>query len=248
MKIVTIVSSYRKDGNTARVVELIKKRIKQAAYERKVSLEMESINLGHMQIQTCRGCRVCFDRGEHMCPLKDDLLQIRDKISEADGIIFASPVYAEDANGIAKNWIDRMAFNNHRPGFAGKCALIVTTSGVASTNHSITTMGNALRCWGFHIAGQSRFRTGALMSIDDMEIWHSSRISRAGSRLFEAAAGKEALKPSFTPLFSLRFSKSAGRKLIIQLIQRMLMTLSTGRAGDGLSPAVSSICRIRQAG
>jgi multimeric flavodoxin WrbA len=33
----------------------------------------------------------------------------------AEAYVFASPVYVEDINGVMKNWIDRMAFNSHRP-------------------------------------------------------------------------------------------------------------------------------------
>jgi hypothetical protein len=39
-----------------------------------------------------------------------------------------------------------------RPAFAGKAAIMVTTSGSGSSNHSLLTMDIALRSWGFHIA------------------------------------------------------------------------------------------------
>ena len=48
----------------------------------------------------------------------------------ADGIIFASPVYVNDVSGIAKTWIDRLAYVCHRPAFAGKCAYLIATVGV----------------------------------------------------------------------------------------------------------------------
>jgi multimeric flavodoxin WrbA len=51
-----------------------------------------------------------------------------------------------------KNWIDRMAFNNHRPAFAGKSAVIVTTSGMGSTSHTQKTMQYALMAWGIHVS------------------------------------------------------------------------------------------------
>lgn len=93
-----------------------------------IILEIERISLGQLDLNTCRGCRVCFDKGEEKCPLKDDVLSIRDKMILADGILAASPVYVEDVNGIMKNWIDRMAFNCHRPAFAGKSAYIGLSS------------------------------------------------------------------------------------------------------------------------
>lgn len=96
MKIISIASSYRKKGNTGNLIQLIEEQIKLIANQQDVQLEFETIFLGHSDIQSCRGCRICFDKGEEMCPLKDELLTIRDKIREADGIILASPVYVED--------------------------------------------------------------------------------------------------------------------------------------------------------
>ncbi|MDP4090618.1 MAG: flavodoxin family protein, partial [Bacillota bacterium] len=125
MKIISLVSSYRSNGNTIRIVSLIENQLLSIARTDGIGLEIERIQIGHSDIRTCLGCRACFDKGEEMCPLKDDLLAIRDKICQADGILAASPVYVEDVNGIMKNWIDRMAFNCHRPAFAGKAAYIV---------------------------------------------------------------------------------------------------------------------------
>jgi multimeric flavodoxin WrbA len=34
--------------------------------------------------------------------------------------VFASPIYVEDVNGAMKNFIDRMAYNCHRPRFFGR--------------------------------------------------------------------------------------------------------------------------------
>lgn len=45
----------------------------------------------------CLVCRRCFDVGEGFCPLKDELLSIREKLNKADGVILASPVYVEGA-------------------------------------------------------------------------------------------------------------------------------------------------------
>jgi multimeric flavodoxin WrbA len=147
MKVMTLISSYRKNGNTERLCSLIEEELQSIAEFQHETLEIERVRLGHTELKTCLGCRVCFDKGEELCPLKDELLLIRKKLDEADGIILASPVYVEDVNGIMKNWIDRMAFNCHRPAFAGKTAVIVSTSGNASTKHALRTMRNALTRW-----------------------------------------------------------------------------------------------------
>ncbi len=109
MKILACVGSYRKNGNTARVVDLIEGQLDAEAARQHEPLEMETVYLGHWDIGTCRGCRVCFDQGEERCPLKDDLLAIKTKMKEVDGIIIASPVYVNDVSGIVRNWLDRLA-------------------------------------------------------------------------------------------------------------------------------------------
>jgi len=142
MRFISIVSSKRKNGNTERLISLIEEELIYIAKSQNEILEMERISLGNVELKMCLCCRVCFDKGEEFCPLKDDLLSIRKKINEADGIILASPVYLEDVNGIMKNWIDRMAFNCHRPAFFDKTAIAISTSGMASTNHALKIKNN----------------------------------------------------------------------------------------------------------
>ena len=207
MKIVSIVSSCRRNGNTGRIAGLIEKRLLSAADRANLPLEIERIALGHLDIGICQGCRVCFDKGEERCPLKDDLLSVREKIRQADGILAASPVYVEDVNGAMKNWIDRMAFICHRPEFAGKVAYIVTTSGAGSSKHAVNTMKTAFNTWGIKISGQSRFRTGDLMTVEEMEAKHGRAISKAADDLFKAIRDSSPFKPSFYSLVAYRVQK-----------------------------------------
>lgn len=190
MKIIILTSSYRKHGNTEQLSELIGEELQKAAEVMQESLEVERISLAHAGLQLCRGCRACFDKGEDMCPLKDDLLLIRDKISEADGIILASPVYVEDVNGIMKNWIDRMAFYCHLPAFAGKTAITVVTSGARATNHALGTMSNALTSWGVTVRGQYKFRLGALTEKQEIKSRYELKIKKAA----EEAGGPNQLR------------------------------------------------------
>lgn len=213
MKIISIVSSYRKNGNTNNVVKLIEEQIAKIAQKFNISLEIERISLGYNDIKLCHGCRVCFDKGEENCPLKDDLLTIRDKIIDADGIIIASPVYVEDINGIMKNWIDRMAFNCHRPAFAGKTAIFITTSGIGSSNHSLKTMKRALNAWGFYVAGQSKFRTGSLMSISKIKELYNNKITKISNMLFEDIVKNKAVNPTFYSFVSFKVQQKYWQKI-----------------------------------
>lgn len=207
MKIISLVSSYRTNGNTSRIAELIEIQLLSIAKVEGLDLEIERIQLGHSDIGTCRGCRLCFDKGEELCPLKDDLLAIRDKIGQADGILAASPVYVEDVNGIMKNWIDRMAFNCHRPSFAGKAAYIVTTSGGGTSNHSVYTIKNAFITWGVNFAGKKKFRTGGLMDSIEMKSRYDIDCKKAAAALLNAVKGNSDVRPSFYSLIAFKIQQ-----------------------------------------
>lgn len=204
MRIVSLVSSNRINGNTSKVVSLIEKKLLSITDKEKIPVEIEKIQLSQLKIKTCCGCRACFDIGEEKCPLKDELLITWEKIHQADGIIAASPVYVEDVNGIMKNWIDRMAFNCHRPAFAGKTVYIVTTSGGGASNHSINTMKNAFTSWGINFAGSSKFRTGSLMDSGKIESMYSDESKKAAEALFKKIKDESSLKPSLYSLIAFK--------------------------------------------
>lgn len=200
MKIVSVVSSCRPNGNTEQLVKLLENSLAKMAEEQNASLQIEHISLSKADVQLCCGCRACFERGEQYCPRKDDILKIRDTILSANGVILASPVYVEDVNGLMKNWIDRMAFNSHRPAFYGKHAAIITTSGSGSSNHSLHTMKNALNSWGFTIESQGKFKMGAQMKSEQIQKLYNVRIKKAAVKLFKPINTNKAKIPSFYSL------------------------------------------------
>lgn len=212
MKIVALVSSYRKRGNTARMVELIGKALREIANNQDEPLDFKMIHLGHQQIEMCRGCRVCFNQGEAKCPLQDDVLMIKNKLQAAEAVILASPVYVEDVNGIMKNWIDRMAHVCHRPEYAGKYAYSLTTSGVGSTNHALRTLNTALRTWGFYIVGQSGIRTGAFMRQADLEQNFEMKALKIARQIFVAVGTQKASRPSFLSMMTFKIQQTYWKK------------------------------------
>jgi len=212
MKIVSIVSSYRTNGNTEQVVKQIENYLVQIAAQQSISMEIEHISLNKEDIQLCRGCRACFEKGEQYCPIKDSILKIRNEIVSADGIVIASPVYVEDVNGLMKNWIDRMAFHCHRPAFYGKYAAIITTSGAGSSNHSINTLKNALTVWGFYIGSKRNYRMGAKMEAEQIQTNYGANIESVARKLFNAINDKKAKRPSLYSLVTFRILQRCYRK------------------------------------
>ena len=90
----------------------------------KLGAQTEMIRLIKHKINFCLGCGQCMSDG--VCPQKDDVKMIQDKMREADGIVFASPVYVLHVTGLLKNFIDRCLPMGHRPSLHGKYAAAVS--------------------------------------------------------------------------------------------------------------------------
>lgn len=208
MKILACVGSLRTDGNTARAVGLLEERLRREAEAAGEPLEFETVNLGRLQIGTCRGCRLCFDRGEDHCPLGDDLLPLRARIRAADALIVATPVYVDDVSGGVKNWMDRLAFACHRPEFAAQSVYLLATTGSGPAYHALRSL-HGLSYMGFHIVGGLGLKTGALMARAEIEARYGARLARAARTLFRAVQRKAYLRPSFYALLTFRIQQLA---------------------------------------
>ncbi len=209
MKILALMSSGRKKGNTARIVQMVTDHLHTIASRHDETLDFETLSLAYMDLRACLGCRSCFDRGEDKCPLKDDLPAIKAKLDAAAGIILASPVYVNDVNGVAKTWIDRLAYVCHRPAFAGKCAYLIATVADSPTSHTLRTMDIALRTWGFHIVGQAGYKMGALMPQDEVERRYQEETTRIAEALFRAIHDQVFLRPSFLSLMMFKIQQQS---------------------------------------
>ncbi len=92
-------------------------------------VEYEIVTLSNYNLRPCRGCRLCFEKGEEFCPLKDDRDVLLEKIDASDGVIFASPNYSWQMSGIMKTFLDRLGFICHRPRYFGKAFTGIVTQG-----------------------------------------------------------------------------------------------------------------------
>ena len=211
MYILAIVGSQRKRGNTARLVQMIGAELGALAGRAGQPLTFETLYLGDLDIHPCRGCRSCFDRGEAKCPERDDLPAIKAKMDAADGLLLASPVYVDDVSGLVKTWMDRLAYLCHRPGFGGKCAYALATVGGSPTRHALRTMNGALLTWGYHLAGQTGLKMGALTPTDEMDRFRPEAV-KVAARLFGAIARGDALRPTFVSLLAFKIQQLAWQR------------------------------------
>ncbi len=100
MKVVGINGSARKGGNTATIIGKVFNELN------KDGVETELIQLADYEIQPCRGCFACKDRGN--CVFANDgFAEIFNRMVEADGIILGSPVYSADVSAKMKAFLER---------------------------------------------------------------------------------------------------------------------------------------------
>lgn len=85
MKIVAIVGSPRRGGNTEILTRIALEEI------HKQGLDTELVSLAGKTIAPCDACASCRRTGK--CHVKDDFETIYSKMNEADGIILATPVF-----------------------------------------------------------------------------------------------------------------------------------------------------------
>jgi multimeric flavodoxin WrbA len=101
MKIIGLIASPRKEGNTAWIVNKILEGAKEQG------TETQSWYFSDLDIKPCRGCFGCH-KGDQGCVIKDDMQKLNDAIDHADAIVFGSPIYMMQMSAQAKIFIDRM--------------------------------------------------------------------------------------------------------------------------------------------
>jgi multimeric flavodoxin WrbA len=105
MKVIAFNGSARKDGNTAILVEAVFRELK------KEKIETELVQLAGKKIRGCIACGKCFEKRDGLCAVKGDVVnECIEKMTEADGIILASPTYFADVSTEMKALIDRSGF------------------------------------------------------------------------------------------------------------------------------------------
>ena len=63
------------------------------------------ISLRDKNIGFCKGCLACLKTGQ--CVIKDDAVEIAQKMHDAEVIAFASPIYYYEMSGQMKTMLDR---------------------------------------------------------------------------------------------------------------------------------------------
>lgn len=100
MKVLGIVGSRRKKGNTAYLMQQTLNEIKGE------EVETELIFLADYNIRGCIGCEGCKDT--YKCVIKDDMQKIYPLIINSDALILGSPTYFYNITAEMKAFIERL--------------------------------------------------------------------------------------------------------------------------------------------
>jgi multimeric flavodoxin WrbA len=121
MKILGIGGSPRKGSTTEQLVSAVLSGVE--------GCETEFVSLSGKQIGGCIACLGCVE--DNVCKVKDDLVELRPKIVEADAYVIGGANYYSMLNGLAHAFLERFYQFRHREGkaLAGKIGVAVGVGG-----------------------------------------------------------------------------------------------------------------------
>jgi len=113
MKVVGILGSPRKGGNTATLVDRVLAGAGAAGAETRLWV------LNDLNIKGCQACLYCKTH-DHRCQLQDDMTPVYDDLRAAGAVVIGSPIYMGDVTAQTMLFINRLyAFLNPPGSSAG---------------------------------------------------------------------------------------------------------------------------------
>jgi multimeric flavodoxin WrbA len=140
MKRVLIINgSYRKDGDTAFLIDNFIRGCRQSGAES----DIETVNLTDVGMEYCRGCWTCANpenRNKPIgdCPIEDEVRALLEKSLACDALVYATPVYEMGPSAVLKKFLERnlpvvggikLGFYGRSARKKGKTGTIILSSG-----------------------------------------------------------------------------------------------------------------------
>lgn len=91
MKILGIVGSMRKTGNTNLLVE----RVLESAQKTNPQVETKVLQISDLRIGPCRACYDLCSKEPYKCIIEDDLQTVLEEMNHSQAIVIGSPLYYE---------------------------------------------------------------------------------------------------------------------------------------------------------
>ncbi|MBY0758501.1 flavodoxin family protein [Sellimonas caecigallum] len=98
-RVLVISTSLRNNSNSEILADAFLDGAQSAGHE------AEKVSLKNKTLAFCRGCLACQKTGN--CVIHDDAEEILEKMSHADVLVFATPIYYYEMSGQMKTLIDR---------------------------------------------------------------------------------------------------------------------------------------------
>lgn len=117
MKVILFNGSTHTNGCTAQALTIVANTLNQQG------IETEILSIGTTAIHDCIACGAC-KKGTHTCVFKDDCVNTwLEKVQNADGFVFGSPVYYAHPTGAILSAMDRLfyaggQYMRHKPAAA----------------------------------------------------------------------------------------------------------------------------------
>jgi multimeric flavodoxin WrbA len=102
MKVVAFNGSPNKEGNTYHAIKIAASELE------KEGIATEIVHVGSKSIRGCIACGQCIKKKDERCVLpNDEVNEWIQKMKDADGIIFGSPVHYSSIGATMKSFLDR---------------------------------------------------------------------------------------------------------------------------------------------
>jgi len=177
------------------------------------NVEFEIVRLSEYNLGTCKGCRLCFDKGEQCCPFKDDRDILLEKMRNSDGVIFASPNYSFQVSSLMKIFLDRLAFCFHRPCFFGKTFTSVVVQGIGKGEDIVKYLDFVGKGLGFNVVKGCCLKTLEPMTEKAQQKFDRS-IEIQSRKFYARLIKREYPSPSLWWLMVFRMGRTSMHKML----------------------------------
>ena len=188
MKVLCLQASPRKKGSTATMLGWVEEALAAAGHE------TERVEVAKRDISGCISCFRCQqDPDELICAVADDAQAILKSMTEADAIVYATPLYCWDFAGQIKPLLDRhlslvtgyLDPATHRSHIEGKrLALLVTCGGPVGEGNTDTISTIFGRMAGFAKADlAAELIVPGCMSADDLTEEHKGQAAEFAAQV-----------------------------------------------------------------
>ncbi|MDR3047639.1 MAG: flavodoxin family protein [Bacteroidales bacterium] len=109
IEIIAINGSPRTNGNTAEMCN----HFLEGAISANANVHTTIINLYELDFKGCKSCFACKLKNNSSyghCIVEDGITKLIEQVSQADGVVFASPIYLGDITGEMRSFLERLLF------------------------------------------------------------------------------------------------------------------------------------------